>query len=155
MKDFKTLLNSGISLFSHNRKIGYLLIFAVVLILAVLSFLLIRSNLVKQTPPSTTPKLVKIVTPIEEITIEITKTGFFPSTVKVKKGSQLTWLNQDTKPHQIKSDPHPADNLYPFLNTEEQLMPNESVSIPIEQSGIFTYHDENNPLIFKGIIIVQ
>ena len=106
-------------------------------------------------PISESSKQIKIQKSNPATIVEINKTRFFPQTIQIKQGTQVTWINNDTKPHQIKSDPHPLDNLYSFLNTDEKLMQGEEVTITFEKTGTFTYHDELNPLSFKGIIIVK
>lgn len=119
------------------------------------AFFLLGNKFSRLFPFSAFQETTKTVSQPTEIIVEITATGFSPQTIKIKSGDQVSFINQDSKPHQIKSDPHPADNLYPFLNTDEILMTNESVTLPFEQSGTFTYHDELNPLEFKGIIIID
>lgn len=146
------------SLFKDKKII---LLLVLILALAGLIFFL-RSNK-KGLPPqpfqpspiSETSRQVKKEKPNQVTIVEINKTGFFPETVQINKGTQVAWINRDTKPHQIKSDPHPLNNLYPFLNTDEKLSTNDQVTITFEKSGTFTYHDELNPLKFKGIVIVK
>lgn len=135
-----------------KKQIIYLL---VGLALIVATFLVVRQVFLKPVPPSVTPKLVKIENQIPEATVTISSKGFLPQTVKITKGSLVTWLNQDTKPHQIKSDPHPSDSLYPFLDTEDVLSLDGAVTITFDTVGTFTYHDEMNPLKFKGTVIVE
>lgn len=86
--------------------------------------------------------------------VEITKAGFYPATISVKKGSVVTWTNKDTKPHQVASDPHPTHTALPGLGSIV-LTKGDSFSFIFEKTGTYTYHDHLNPLKFKGTIIVE
>lgn len=101
------------------------------------------------------PKLVKTEVSREEIVVEVSSAGFTPQTIRMKKGGAVRFISIDNNPHQVMSDPHPAHNLYPFLNTDEVLNTRESATVILEGSGTFTYHDHLNPLKFKGIVIVE
>lgn len=142
-----------------NKKVIYVLILIAVIVLIALGVFsyrfLQKSSPAKPLPEFEKPKLVKIDNKNTETIVTITKAGFFPQTVKIKKGSRITWSNESTEIHQIKSDPHPLDNRDSFLNTDAKLMQNERVTIIFEKSGNFTYHDELNPLKLKGIVIVE
>lgn len=110
---------------------------------------------IKPAPKPQSVSLQKIENSQPEVTVEITKDGFMPQTIKVKKSGVVNFINQDSKPHLIASDPHPSHTLYPFLNTDETLNKNGSVSITFEKTGTFTYHDHLNPLKYKGAVIVE
>lgn len=135
-----------------KKQIIYLL---VVLILVTSAFLFLKKGVLKPVAPPTTPQFVKIENQMPETTVVITDKGFFPQTIRLKKGGTVSFINQDTQPHQIMSDPHPIHDLYPFLNTDEVLNNGESVAITFEKSGTFTYHDHLNPLKYKGIVMVE
>lgn len=85
--------------------------------------------------------------------VKITRNSFLPATIEVKKGSALTWVNIDKKPHQIGSDPYPTNASLPSL-VGEPISLNESFTYIFEEVGKFTYHDALNPLKFHGTIIV-
>ena len=84
----------------------------------------------------------------------ISASGFSPATISVKKGSTVTWTNQDTKVHQVVSDPHPSHTLLPDLDSST-LSSGDSYTFTFEKVGKFTYHDENNPLTIKGEVDVR
>ena len=88
-------------------------------------------------------------------TVTITGSGFTPETVTVKRGQKVEWINTDTVPHQIAPDPHPVHSSYPALSETDALQPNESMTFSFDASGTYTYHDESNPLTFKGVVIVE
>ena len=88
-------------------------------------------------------------------TVEITGSGFVPQTIRVKKGESIQWVNADTKPHQVVSDPYPSGDTLPDLNSSEPLTEGESYTRTFDQTGTFTYHDQLNPLEYKATIIVE
>ena len=51
-----------------------------------------------------------------DATITITATGVNPTTVTINAGGRITWVNNDTVPHQPSSDPHPVHTDCPGLN---------------------------------------
>lgn len=93
--------------------------------------------------------------PSSEALVTINKDGFEPATISITKGSQVTWVNKDGQPHQIASDPHPAHSLLPDLFLDEPLTTDSSFTFTFEKEGIFTYHDELNPLKLQGVVIAR
>src|SRR5688572_20221804 len=49
-------------------------------------------------------------------TITITSSGVSPQNVTVIRGAQVTFINNDTRPHEIRSDPHPGHGDCPEIN---------------------------------------
>ena len=98
---------------------------------------------------------VSPVPPVSQAIVTISSKGFLPQTLLVKKGSTVTWTNQDNKPHQVSSDPHPTHSLIPALGKGKLLPAGSSQTFTFTQPGTFTYHDEQNPLKFKGTIVVK
>lgn len=84
-----------------------------------------------------------------EAQIAITRTGFIPTTITVKKGTQVTWTNKDNTPHTLMSDQ------LPNLDTEESLNKEDSSSYVFDTSGTFTYYGKENLLKFTGTVIVK
>jgi plastocyanin len=87
--------------------------------------------------------------------ISITKDGFVPATLQVPVNTQVTWSNEDDQSHQVAADPYPKDNSIPNFNNKVVLKKADSYSFDFTKAGTYTYHDENNPLSFKGTIIVK
>src|SRR5688572_32790588 len=70
--------------------------------------------------------------------IVITERGVAPPTVTVKKGSNVTWKNQDTAEHQIAlTTPNPPSELEGF-GLDEALASGETYSFTFEATGTFT-----------------
>lgn len=85
-------------------------------------------------------------------TVTVKNQGFIPATLLVKQGTQITFVSQDGKPHQLASDPHPT---HTGLSGFFQAKPATSYTYTFTKTGTFTYHDETNPLKTHGTVIVQ
>ena len=82
----------------------------------------------------------------ESVSISISNFAFSPKTIKVKKGTKVTWTNQDTVKHNAVAD----DGSF-----ETDLMAKgESESETFEKAGTFTYHCLPHPNM-KATIIVE
>lgn len=84
--------------------------------------------------------------------VEITSEGFVPQTIRIKKGSTITWTNNDAQPHQTASDPK---NVESALNSEEPLTQGDSYAATFDDAGTFTYHDELNPVSLRATVVVE
>ena len=91
-------------------------------------------------------------------TITITSSGVSPRSLTVSRGSQVTFVNNDSRPHQMNSDPHPTHGECPELDQVGDLSPGQSKS-----SGNLTtartcgYHDHlfNTNTSLQGTITIQ
>jgi plastocyanin len=98
--------------------------------------------------PSQTPAAV----------ITITTSGVSPQTVTVARGSQVQFVNNDTRSHEMTSDPHPEHTNCPEINAVGFLSPGQS-----RQTGNLNtarscgFHDHNLPNVasLRGTIIIQ
>jgi plastocyanin len=86
-------------------------------------------------------------------TVNITANGFTPKTVTIKVGESVTWMNNDTAPHNVNSDTHPSHTVYPPLNLET-IQPGASKSLSFPKAGTYKYHDHLNPQL-QGTVVVQ
>lgn len=97
--------------------------------------------------PKTSPVLIGV-------RVSILKTGFSAKEVRIVRGSSVTFVNTDTKNHQIASNPHPAHTDYPSLNIIGVVKPGEEKSLVFPDPGTYSYHDHLNPKN-SGQIIVE
>lgn len=70
--------------------------------------------------PSPTP------TPTATTTVTITSSGVSPQTIVVPRGSQATFVNNDSHSHVTESDPHPEHTDCPEINSAGPLSPGQS-----------------------------
>ncbi len=87
-------------------------------------------------------------------TIDITKTSYTPGTVTIKKGQSVTWVNNDTVPHQIAADPYPTHSSLPELHSSS-LNQGDSYTFTFENKGTFTYQDPLYPTTLKATVVVE
>jgi len=78
--------------------------------------------------------------------IDIKNFSYSPSTVKIKTGGKVTWLNSDSMRHNAAAD----DNSWQV----ELMNEGESQSIKFDKPGTYTYHCSPHPWM-KGTIIVE
>ncbi|MGE3178865.1 MAG: hypothetical protein AB7O32_15450 [Vicinamibacterales bacterium] len=91
-------------------------------------------------------------------TITITSSGVSPTTLTVARGTQVTFVNQDSRTHEMASDPHPTHTECPELNAVGFL----AVGARRQTGNLNTvmtcgFHDHNLPqnTSLQGRIVVQ
>lgn len=92
------------------------------------------------------------------LTITISRTGASPRNISVPRGSQITFVNNDTVVHQMYSDPHPEHNDCPEFDTVGQLSPGQSrqtTNLVVQRTCNFHDHLDffNNSL--RGAVVIQ
>jgi plastocyanin len=84
-------------------------------------------------------------------TVIITPSGVSPAQVTVSPGSRVTFVNNDTRPHNMTSDPHPAHDECPEINTVGLLRPGERREtgnmVIVRTCG---FHDHDDPPLISG-----
>jgi plastocyanin len=91
-------------------------------------------------------------------TITITANGVAPSTVTVSRGMQVTFVNNDSRAHEMASDPHPTHTNCPELNAVGFLNPGASRQTSnLDTVGTCGFHDHNQPQNagLHGNIVIQ
>jgi len=81
--------------------------------------------------------------------ITIKNFAFDPSTLTVKTGTEVMWVNQDGAPHAIVSDTGS-----PVTFSSDSLSTGASYRFTFTQPGTYTYHCSIHPSM-KGTIIAQ
>lgn len=118
---------------------------------------------VATTPPATTPPATTTppttTTPTDSATITISATGSVsPTTVTITRGGRVTFVNNDTRSHDMASDPHPEHTTCTELNQVGFLNSGQSrTSGNLNTARTCTYHDHNLPANagLKGTIVIQ
>lgn len=90
---------------------------------------------------------------VQEVSVWITKDGFEPSTVVVRKGTNIVWVNYTEAPQKIASNPYAVNTDLPGLMSGA-LGPRDEYAFTLDKTGTFGYHLENNPGV-NGQIIVE
>lgn len=90
-------------------------------------------------PASTQPKVL----------IQMTTKGFVPATQKVKRGDQITFVNNDTEEHWPASDVHPSHRDCPGFDARRGLGSGEKYTFEYKYDRDCYYHDHLKPSL-KG-----
>ena len=90
-------------------------------------------------------------------TITITATGVSPQSVTVAAGSRVTFVNNNTRAHDMSSDPHPAHTDCPEI-TVGFLQPNQSSTTQnlnrVRTCGFHDHNQDTNTSL-QGTIRIQ
>jgi hypothetical protein len=88
--------------------------------------------------------------------VRIGPSGLDPSELRPILGTCVAFTNQDTIPHDIESDPHPAHSNCPWLNVGLVPPGTSRVSLGVNIWGTCEYHDELAPgdQRFKGRFVI-
>ena len=91
-------------------------------------------------------------------TVTITAQGVSPASISVAAGSRVTFQNNDTRPHEPASDPHPTHGSCPPLDQVGTIQPNQSRTTGnLNTTGTCRYHDHLNDTnsSYNGAVTVQ
>jgi plastocyanin len=88
-----------------------------------------------------------------EHVVNIKDFAFSPQTITIKKGSSVTWVNQDSTSHIVASNPHPAHTDLPGL-VSSQLSQGQTYTFTFTKTGTFGYHCHLHPTM-TGTVIVE
>ncbi|HUL72905.1 MAG TPA: hypothetical protein VLT86_07375 [Vicinamibacterales bacterium] len=101
-------------------------------------------------PSSSTP-------PVATNTITITSSGVSPKSVQIAVGSRVTFVNNDSRSHNMQSDPHPEHTDCPELETVGFLSPGQSHEtknfVTARTCGFHDHDDFSNQSLWGQIII--
>lgn len=110
----------------------------------------------------TIPEASEEETSSEEATIEMTSSGFSPSTLTVSKGTTVSFTTMDEGEYWPASAVHPSHEAYPTeggcigstFDACKALAQGETFEFTFDEGGEWDYHDHKNPSL-TGIIIVE
>jgi plastocyanin len=92
-------------------------------------------------------------------TVTITSAGLSASTVTVAAGQGVTFVNNDSRSHEMASDPHPTHGSCPSIEAGLGTIGagQTKVTHAFANAGTCHYHDhlDDSNGAFKGTIIVQ
>jgi plastocyanin len=91
-------------------------------------------------------------------TITITSAGVSPKDITVAAGPRVTFVNNDSRPHEMNSDPHPEHTLCnPELNVGFIAAGQSGTTQNLNTARVCTYHDHNQPsnTSLQGTIRIQ
>jgi plastocyanin len=86
--------------------------------------------------------------------VEITDSGFEPSTLTVNSGDTVTFENDSSDDAWPASDVHPTHQEYPGFDAKKPLLPGESYKFTFTKTGSWGYHNHLEPDV-EGTIVVK
>jgi plastocyanin len=96
--------------------------------------------------------------PTSSTTITLTSSGASPAAVTVPPGTRVLFVNNDTRSHDMTSNPHPEHTDCPELNQVGLLSPSQRRETGnLNTVRICGFHDHDNPTNarFQGRIVIQ
>ena len=91
-------------------------------------------------------------------TFTITSSGVSPRTLTVPIGTRVTFVNNDSRPHDMSSNPHPEHTDCPAINDVGFLQANQSRqtgNLTIARTCGFHDHDQPTNSSLQGSIVIQ
>jgi hypothetical protein len=91
-------------------------------------------------------------------TVTIGPTGVFPKELRIKAWEQVTFVNNDTRPHTMSSDPVDTHTQCPPINRVGLLLPGErreTGNLNLPRTCGYHDHDDHSNTAFHGRIIVE
>jgi manganese oxidase len=96
-------------------------------------------------------KLAKATSKASTAEILIQNMSYSPSTLNVKKGEKVTWMNKDTVAHTVSSGSAPnGDGMF-----DKVLEPGKSFSHIYNKAGIFPYFCKNDNMMTGTITVTE
>jgi plastocyanin len=90
-----------------------------------------------------------------EVTINYTSSGYSPSTVRIRRGTEVTFVNQTNGTMWPASGPHPTHTDYPEFDPKKAVSAGQSYSFTFDKTGTWRFHDHLNPTRSGTITVVQ
>jgi len=90
-------------------------------------------------------------------TITLTSSGASPRDITVAVGSRVTFVNNDSQPHDMDSNPHPEHTDCPALNVGFIAAGAQGITLNLTTARTCGFHDHNQPsnTAFQGVIRIQ
>lgn len=102
---------------------------------------------------SSNKKELKIANPGNH-TVVVTFDGFSPSTITIKQGETISFINKGDDDHWPASDGHPVHDNYPQFDSKRPIRPGGSWTFKFDKVGKWGYHDHLYPGS-RGSVIVE
>ncbi len=88
-----------------------------------------------------------------EVTVTMKNTAFSPQSIKIKKGTKVTWVNQDSVQHNVVAADADVSGGLPTTNA--LLSKDGSYSFTFNQTGTFDYHCTPHPFMTGTVEVVE
>ena len=96
--------------------------------------------------------------PVVGTTVTITSSGVSPKNLQISPGSQVTFVNNDSRNHEMTSDPHPEHTDCPAINQVGTIVPGQTKQTgnlnAVRTCGYHDHGDAQNTR-WQGQITIQ
>jgi len=103
--------------------------------------------------PTPEPPVTETTEVESVVEVLIRNFAFEPASITIPAGTTVIWTNEDSAPHLVASDPHPAHTDLPEL-VSETLSQGDSYRFTFTKTGTFGYHCHLHPSM-TGTIVVE
>lgn len=90
----------------------------------------------------------------KKVNISLKNISFLPQSIRISKGTQVTWTNSDSVIHYVNTDSHPA-HTYVQNQNSKALSSGDSYSYTFNEAGIYLYHCSAHADTMTGNILVE
>lgn len=130
---------------------GIIIGIVVILVIAVGGFLLTQNKTTTPTAmqqekttqtsetQSTPTSITGEATTSGDVTVTL-ESDFSPSTITIKKGTKVVWINNSGKTATVDSNPHPVHTSFPEMNLGT-FGDGEKIEFVFEKPGTYNYHN--------------
>lgn len=95
---------------------------------------------------TSTPTAPTVGTAVSTTTITITSAGVSANNIEVAVGARVLFINNDSRPHNMTSDPHPAHTDCPPINSVGFIQAGQQVTTAnLTTARTCKYHDHDDP----------
>src|SRR6476646_9413427 len=91
-------------------------------------------------------------------TVTIASSGVTPKNLQIRPGTQVTFINNDTRNHDMESDPHPEHTDCPPINQVGVIVPGQSKqtgNLNVVRTCGYHDHDDAQNTRWQGVITIQ
>lgn len=90
----------------------------------------------------------------KKVTVDLKDIAFSPKNIKISKGTEVTWVNQDSIEHTVNTNSHPAHTYFLSQNSRT-LKKGDAYSVTFTETGIYPYHCTPHAASMKGAVLVE
>lgn len=114
------------------------------------------SSPIKTTTPTktTVAPVVQPTTPASStLIVTFTDKGFSPTSLTIKKGQTVTFVNNSSGKMWVAANPFPTSSEYPAFNEKSGVSNGSSWSFTFDKTGVWFYHNHYSPAQGAKIVV--
>jgi plastocyanin len=87
------------------------------------------------------------------LTVTFTDKGFSPTSLTVKKGQTVKFVNNSSSKMWVAANPFPSSSEYPAFNEKAGVASGSSWSFTFDKTGVWFYHNHYNQTLGAKIVV--